>query len=178
MSASHRPTVIRAQPADVPRVATFLRDAWKDAGPGAPGWSGASEVTIREISSTSFLDALVAKSRTSLFLCEHGGRVVGMCVLRPRDETVAEIAGILVLQGEVGRGIGSLLLAEGLDWARGQGFRRALVKTESDNERALAIYRARGFTEQERAVEEVQGAPVSLTVLAADLGSPPPNSAE
>ena len=42
-----------------------------------------------------------------------------------------------------GRGVGAALLTDGLQWLRERGATRAYVNTQSDNDRAYALYRAR-----------------------------------
>lgn len=37
-----------ARPNDVPKLSAFLIEAWKEAGPGALGFTGATEEAIRE----------------------------------------------------------------------------------------------------------------------------------
>ena len=44
-----------------------------------------------------------------------------------------------------GQGLGTLLVADSLDWLRRRGVQTVLVNTPPDNERALALYRRCGF---------------------------------
>jgi len=46
---------------------------------------------------------------------------------------------------EQGRGLGTALVLDGLDWMRRRGARRALVNTQLDNENALQLYLHLGF---------------------------------
>ena len=43
------------------------------------------------------------------------------------------------------QGLGTLLVADSLDWLRLRGVQTVLVNTPPDNERALALYRRCGF---------------------------------
>ncbi len=46
-----------------------------------------------------------------------------------------------------GEGIGSALVSDALHWCRARGVRRTVVNTESDNLRALGLYRRLGFVD-------------------------------
>jgi ribosomal protein S18 acetylase RimI-like enzyme len=56
-------------------------------------------------------------------------------------------------------GTGTRLLLDGMHWMRGHGVRRAVVNTQTDNARALSLYRGLGFTDE----------PTGLSVLGAGL---------
>jgi GNAT superfamily N-acetyltransferase len=58
-----------------------------------------------------------------------------------------------------GRGVGAALLTDGLQWLRTRGATRAYVNTQSDNDRAYALYQRVGFTPM----------PVGLCVLGRTL---------
>jgi putative acetyltransferase len=49
-----------------------------------------------------------------------------------------------------GRGVGSALLAEAFRWARWSGVEKVTLTVYPENERALALYRKFGFTEEGR----------------------------
>ena len=58
-----------------------------------------------------------------------------------------------------GRGLGGALVVDGLHWLRDRGALRAFVNTQSDNDRAYALYERTGF----------QPLPVGLCVLGRSL---------
>ena len=58
-----------------------------------------------------------------------------------------------------GRGVGAALLVDGLRWLHKRGAKRAYVNTQSDNDRAYALYQRVGFTPM----------PVGLCVLGRTL---------
>ncbi len=160
-----------ATEADVPAIAAFFRKAWSLAGPGAPGWAGADESVIDELTRPHVLAERVVGTGRRMFLSRDGARVVGFAAVRADEADRIELAGIVVLQSMTGRGIGGPLLDAAVEWARESGFRTMVVKTEADNDRALRFYRDRGFVEHARMVEDVEGEPVALIELWRELQS-------
>jgi ribosomal protein S18 acetylase RimI-like enzyme len=49
-----------------------------------------------------------------------------------------------------GRGVGSALLAAGIDWGRERGLHKLSLDVFAHNERAIALYRKFGFVEEGR----------------------------
>ena len=78
----------------------------------------------------------------------HGGpgAIVGFAVTG-RDGTRGYLQRLAVDPGAAGSGIGSALVTDALRWCRARGVRRAVVNTESDNVRALRLYRRLGFVD-------------------------------
>jgi RimJ/RimL family protein N-acetyltransferase len=52
-----------------------------------------------------------------------------------------------------GRGVGSPLLAAGIDWARGYGLHKLSLTVFPHNAAAIALYRKFGFVEEGRLVK-------------------------
>jgi len=77
-------------------------------------------------------------------LAVHEGRVVGHVSFVPDGETGHELA-IFVHQEYQNAGIGSHLLAAGLDRAREAGVTRVWLSVERQNRRAKRLYRRAGF---------------------------------
>jgi ribosomal protein S18 acetylase RimI-like enzyme len=154
---------------DIRQLKSFVLEAWRLAGSSALGWTGATDGNIAEIASDSFLRGLVHNPHLKVFVSKIGENIVGFCAIREIDDTSLELAGIVVRQDQVGKGIGTDLFQRARSEAIDSGFTTMVVKTESNNERALAFYRSKGFVEQERVVEEVNGAKVNLTVLRLNL---------
>ena len=158
--------VIRpARPNDVSKLSTFLVDAWKEAGPGALGFNGATDEAIREIASEEFLKKRLATPTIQMMVAEEERRIIGFSSLRRVEARKAELSGIAVLASATGKGVGSRLLRKALDAARKRGFNSVSVKTESTNERAISFYRKAGFTESGRAVERVGGTKMTLRFM-------------
>ncbi len=161
--------VSEADVSDVPEVAEFFWSAWRAAGPGAPGWAGADETAIAELTAPGVLAERIGGPGRWMFLGWDDERVVGFSALRSLDEDSVELAGIVVMGDRLGRGVGSLLLDAAVEAAAASGFRRVLVRTEVTNERALAFYRRHGFGDDRPVVEDVDGARVELIELVRGL---------
>jgi len=140
-------------------------DAWKRAGPQALGWTGATEDTIHEISSEKYLIELVSDSRLKFFVSEENGEITGLAVNRVKDDSTMELAGIIVRDDLLGRGIGSLLISRCIDSARDAGFASMVVKTEMSNDRAISFYMKRGFVRIGNALETVGNSKIDLAML-------------
>lgn len=72
------------------------------------------------------------------------GRPVGLVTLT-FDEASRQCEIITLSTGDENRGVGSSLLAVGIDEARCRGFTRVFLTTSNDNLRALGFYQRRGF---------------------------------
>jgi ribosomal protein S18 acetylase RimI-like enzyme len=154
---------------DIPKLRAFVLEAWRLAGPSALGWTGATDENISEIASEGYLQGFVGNPDLKVFISRIGENVVGFCALRGIDDRHIELAGIVVRQDQLGRGVGTDLLEAAKKQAITSGFAAMLVKTESNNDRALSFYRRKGFVEGEHVVEEISGTHVNLTVLKLDL---------
>jgi len=161
--------VVEAGGADVAAIASFFWAAWRTSGPDAPGWAGASEDVIAELTTPEAIWARIGGPERRMFLAWDESRVVAFAATRSEDEETVELVGIIVLQDMLGHGIGTPLLQSAVEWAAEAGFRRMLVKTEATNERALGFYRSRGFTDSRMLVEDVEGAPIELSELTRTL---------
>ncbi len=150
---------------DIPELSSFVLEAWRLAGPNGFGWTGATDENIGEIASEAFLEGLIGNPNLKVFVGKMSEKIVGFCALRKISNDVVELAGIIVRQDEVGRGVGTDLFEAARKEGVRSGFRAMLVKTESANARALSFYRGKGFVEEGKAVEEVGGTRVSLSVL-------------
>lgn len=72
--------------------------------------------------------------------------VVGVHWCKRRGGGVGEVHNLAVRPGAQGRGVGAVLLAAGLARLAAVGCREVLLWVDLDNERALRLYRAAGFT--------------------------------
>jgi ribosomal protein S18 acetylase RimI-like enzyme len=157
--------VREATDADISSIATFLREAWQMTGPDAPGWAGADEEVIEHLARSDVLRERIGGPERRLFIAVDAHRVVGFAATRWTGSEAAELAGIVVLQEMVGRGIGTPLLAAALGRLRSDGATDVFVRTESDNERALGFYRSRGFGDERTQIEDVEGTDVEVVEL-------------
>lgn len=142
---------------------------WDEAGPNAPGFSGATEDVIAEIARPDAIRARIGGPERRMFVAYRGETVVGFAATRARDDTEIELAGIVVLQSMVGTGIGTPLVEIAVRTSRDLGYSKMTVSTEVDNERALAFYEARGFHRTGESTAEVEGAEYAVSNLSLDL---------
>jgi ribosomal protein S18 acetylase RimI-like enzyme len=158
--------VIRpARPNDVSKLSAFFIDAWKEAGPGALGFAGATDEAIKGIASEEFLRKRLATPTIQMMVAEEERRIIGFSSMRRVEAREAELSAIVVLESAAGKGVGSRLLRKAVDAARKRGFNSVRVKAEVTNERAINFYRKAGFTESGKAVERVGGARVALRFM-------------
>lgn len=150
---------------DIESLTSFFFRAWREAGPGALGWTGASEERIEHIGSHDFLSSLMDRDDVRIFLAWEGGFVVGFASSTRVDEDAVELSGIVVLGSRAGKGIGSELLESAIEAAKSDGFSTMFVKTESFNDRAIQFYRRKGFKQKDTMMEEIEGVNVELLVL-------------
>lgn len=154
-----------ATPSDIPAIGDFFWAMWHEAGPEAPGFSGATEDVIAEIAHPDAIAVRIGGPDRRMFLAYQDEVVVGFAATRAEDAVTVELAGIVVLQSMIGRGIGSPLVAISVASAREQGFERMTVSTEVDNQRAIDFYRGRGFTPIGESITVVEDTEVSVVDL-------------
>ncbi len=161
--------VREAQQKDVERLIGFLREAWREAGPGADGWTGATEENVQHLASNAFLSDLLNRDDTRVFIALRNEQVIGFSSNRRVSDEIVELSGIIVLESMTGAGVGSSLLNHSLEAARCDGYDAIVVKTESFNERAIRFYLRHGFTREATIEEEVEGSKVELVKLVLQL---------
>jgi ribosomal protein S18 acetylase RimI-like enzyme len=159
------PRVEEAAEADIPAIAQFLWNAWAEAGPDAPGWVGADQDVVAQIAAPEALRARIRGPERRMFLAWEGDEVVGFAATRMVDDRTVELAGIVVRQTMVGRGIGTPLVEAAVASAGAHGFARIVTKTETHNDRALSFYEGRGFVPTGTSTEDVEGIPVDVVEL-------------
>lgn len=154
---------------DVDAFASFLRTAWASAGPGAPGFAGATDDIIAELTQPEAILARLGGPERRLYLASSGEGVVGFAATHRIDGDAVELAGIIVLPDASGRGVGTLLVRTAMDAARAEGFRSMLVRTETTNDLARSFYQHNGFVVGATAIEDVDGMEVPVVELEARL---------
>jgi ribosomal protein S18 acetylase RimI-like enzyme len=160
---------LEATLADVQKLTDFFLQAWKEAGPGALGFTGATEKTINEIASEEFLKERLSNPAVKMYIVEGNGKILGFAATRNIDENSIELSGIIILESATGKGIGTELLEKVIASASQHGFRKLVVKTEVQNQRAISFYRKNGLVEVGKATEDVEGRPVEVLVLEKSL---------
>ncbi len=150
---------------DAALLGAFFMRAWKEAGPGALGFTGATEGAMEEIVSEEFLSKRLGSSNTRMVVAEKGGEILGFASLRRKGDGTAELSGIVVLESAAGRGLGTKLVRKACQTAMKLGFERLTVKTEAFNQRAIGFFKKNGFTESNKASEKVGRVNVPVQVL-------------
>lgn len=143
----------------------FFVAAWSEAGPDAPGFTGASDEAIAEITAPEAFRERVGGPDRRLFLAWDDDLVVGFSATRRKTEGSVELSGIIVSRSRAGLGIGSALIEIAMVVARKDGYRNMIVKTETTNDRAHAFYENHGFQTIAVETEDVDGVPVEVSVL-------------
>lgn len=154
-----------AGPDDIQILSAFILEAWREAGPGALGFTGATDEVIHELASEPLLRAKLTDPALRILIAEEAGRVVGFASIKRVDSGAAELSGLIVLQSLVGKGVGTELLRIAEKFAATEGYDKVMVKTEVFNDKAIAFYRKLGFVETTEIEEDVEGTPVRLMVL-------------
>jgi ribosomal protein S18 acetylase RimI-like enzyme len=154
-----------ARKGDAARLGAFFIQAWKEAGPGALGFTGATEEAIKEIASEKFLARRLSSPNARIVVAEEEGRIFGFASLRGLGEGRGELNGIVVLKGAEGRGIGTRLVHRACNESVRLNWKGLVVKTEVFNQRAIGFYKKNGFVETRKTTEKVGGARVPLQVL-------------
>jgi len=155
----------KAIASDIESFKRFMIRAWDEAGPGAPGWTGASDERVEQLTSNDFLSSLLTRAEVTVFLAWDEGEVVGFASNRKVDDETVELSGIVVLESMTGKGIGSRLIDSAVKAAADDGFSQLVVKTEIFNERAIGFYTNKGFEIEDQMVSEVEGVKVELVEL-------------
>lgn len=85
------------------------------------------------------------------FVAVAGEQIVGSLNVAPSRHGFGEVA-ITVARPWRGRGVGSALLAAGIEWSRARGLHKLSLGVFPHNHQAIALYRAFGFIEEGRRV--------------------------
>ncbi len=161
--------VVEAGETDIAAIGTLFWRMWEEAGPDAPGFSGATEEIVAEIAEPAAIRSRIGGPERRMFLAYRGEDAVGFAATRALTETEIELAGIVVLQTMLGRGIGTPLVAAAVTRAQELGFQTMTVNTEVDNERAIAFYQGRGFELVGESTTEVEGTEYAVANLSRQL---------
>ena len=160
---------VEADASHIPAISSFFWEAWRQTGPNAPGWAGASEEVIAELTAPDAIRARIGGPARRMFLAIDDDTVVAFAATRLIDQASVELAGIVVRQDMVGEGIGTPLLEAALQAMMGAGFAQLVVRTEATNGRAIGFYESRGFERVADVVEVVEGIEIELGELKREL---------
>ncbi len=112
------------------------------------------EVTITPEQEREYIEKLNAAPRQAMILAEVDGQLAGNCTFHPiggrtRNRHRCSI-GIALYEKFWGLGIGSAMFDLLLEEAARCGFEQAELEVRARNERAIALYKKKGFTETGR----------------------------
>lgn len=144
MTESTTATVFSIRPIearDDAAMAEVIRTVMPSFGADGPGFA----IHDPEV---DHLTAAYAAPRSSYFVVEIGGRVVGGAGVAPLeggDTDVCELRKMYFLPEARGMGAGSAMMARCLDAARAHGFRRCYIETLTGMDGAQALYLRSGF---------------------------------
>lgn len=158
-------SVSEATEKDVVAFDDFFRRAWKEAGPGAPGFTGASDEVIAELTTPEAFRERIGGPDRRMFLAWDGNRVIAFASTRGISEDAVELSGIIVLRSHGGMGVGTALVESAIAAAEADRHRMMLVKTEATNRRAQAFYENRGFSVVGTETERVDDVEIDLLCL-------------
>jgi RimJ/RimL family protein N-acetyltransferase len=106
-------------------------------------WIGAEAPVDRERRRQRFAEQLQSDG-TVMLVADADGRLVGQLGLHVAGYGVADL-GMLVAEGWRRRGVGSALLAAGIDRARQAGAHKVALQVWPHNHAAIALYERFGF---------------------------------
>jgi ribosomal protein S18 acetylase RimI-like enzyme len=86
-----------------------------------------------------------------------GAELIGSLVVEPSRHGFGEI-GMAVAREWRGRGVGSALLADAIEWARGRGLHKLSLGVFAHNTAAIELYRKFGFVEEGRRIKQYRRA--------------------
>jgi diaminopimelate decarboxylase len=160
-TAAHR----RDPPTSTPPGITVRPAAPRDARPFLEFWSAIVAEGRYVRSETVRHPARVYRGRfrrpwterEAQVLAVEGDRVVGHVYVQREDHPVTRhvaTLGIAVAASHRGRGVGSVLMAEAVRWARSVGVEKLLLSVYPHNTAAIALYRKFGFVEEGRLLRQ------------------------
>jgi GNAT superfamily N-acetyltransferase len=130
----------------------------RDPRPGDMGWvvQQHGDIYWREYRFSSQFEGLVADVAAKYiknfdpawekgWIAEVDGERVGSVFVVRRSPTIAQLRLLILAPGARGHGLGGRLTDECIEFARGKGYRKLMLWTQSHLLAARAIYRSRGF---------------------------------
>jgi len=164
--------VRRAAPADAPALVALAEAVAREDG----RWILTTESWRSVRDERRYLKAAQTHRDAAVFVAEEDGLVLGRLSLardpHPASRHVADL-GLMVAAGARRRGVGRMLLTEGVEWARTHAVRKLELHVFPWNEPALRLYDSFGFEREgyrkrhyERDGEDVDAILMALAVEA------------
>jgi predicted N-acetyltransferase YhbS len=131
MGRSERELVVvrEASEVDIDAFAEFFKAAWRQSGPDAPGFAGATDEVIAELTTRDAIRERIGGPDRRMFFAWEDDRVVGFAATKRIDIGTVELAGIIVLPTCAGRGVGTELVHEALRATKDESYRTMIVRT-------------------------------------------------
>ena len=107
----------------------------------------ATEAPIDRLKRRALYESSIRRHDAQFFVAEDDGEIVGELGIELTSYGVADF-GMMVAADRRGQGIGSALLAAGVDWARAAGAHKVALQVWPDNEAGIALYRKFGFDQE------------------------------
>ena len=130
-----------SSPTDADAVVTLLARAYPGQA-GRPGWDRARFAAVRDTAWFRPDDLLLLDAADP----DAGVALAALHWMKRRGDGVGEVYNLAVDPAAQGHGFGPLLLDAGLAHLFAVGMREVVLWVDAANERALALYRSRGFT--------------------------------
>ncbi|MBM7650240.1 ribosomal protein S18 acetylase RimI-like enzyme [Bacillus ectoiniformans] len=137
---------------DIPFIQRVAKESWADSYEGMIP-SDIQEAFLKEAYSTSYLKIRMKSSL--MIISEKEGVLTGFANFSEINGGACELFAIYLLPEAQGRGIGTILLKEGL--VRLREVKQLFVNVEKENLRAKRFYDARGFKVIKEFEEDFKG---------------------
>lgn len=130
---------------DVEQLALVTEQAWADVnGQPIPG-------TVLKVHRINDIREYMASPGSWSQVVVEGERIVGFVLGRPAETTdnrldAAHLRWLMVQPNNKSRGIGSRLLTWASENCKSEGYKRIILWTKEDNDRARALYERHGYT--------------------------------
>jgi len=135
-----------ARPDDAAAIAEVHVRTWQDAYEHVFGTERLAGVTVEQ-RLPMWRQILADPAQTALVAEDDAGHIVGWCTVAPSRDADAdgELWGIYVLADAWGSGVGTALMAAGVEALREAGYREVILWVLEDNPRARRFYEREGW---------------------------------
>lgn len=142
-------TIREAEKKDAPNMLVYMKQVTAETDFLAFG-VGDFTNTLQE--EETFVETSRNAPNKLALIAECGGRVIGVLSVSASSKERLKHSGefgVSVLKAYWGKGIGSILICEMLDWARTSGvIRKINLYVRSDNDQAISLYEKYGFVRE------------------------------
>lgn len=100
-----------------------------------------------ELQDVDNFEQVYGGGRGLFLIASEDEQVIGTGAIRPLEAATAELKRLWLLQEYHGQGTGYRIVKQLLEFARKAGYKRVVLQTSNQAQRALVFYRQLGFTE-------------------------------